>query len=198
MHLNCGAGEDSWKPLGQQQDQPVNHKSTLITHWKYWCWSWSSHLMLRADSLEKSLGKIKSRRRRGRQRMDEMAGQHHWRNEHELGQSLGDGEGQGGLACCSPWGRKERPSHVPLGGWTTTTRTKWSYRYYAYGGKSMFKWIQIRSENKLSLFLFQREFRHCLWNKGTNSQLFVFILLGLYPDPTNYLWFRQLTIVYWF
>ena len=28
-------------------------------------------------------------------------------NEHELGQTLGDGEGQGGLACCSPWGRRE-------------------------------------------------------------------------------------------
>ena len=26
---------------------------------------------------------------------------------HELGQTLGDGEGQRGLACCSPWGRKE-------------------------------------------------------------------------------------------
>ena len=38
---------------------------------------------------------------------DEMAGWHHWFNEYELGQTLGDGEGQGGLACCSPWGRKE-------------------------------------------------------------------------------------------
>ena len=38
---------------------------------------------------------------------DEMAGLHHWSNEHELGQTPGDGEGQGGLACCSPWGRKE-------------------------------------------------------------------------------------------
>ena len=28
-------------------------------------------------------------------------------NEHELGQTSGDGEGQEGLACCSPWGRKE-------------------------------------------------------------------------------------------
>ena len=28
-------------------------------------------------------------------------------NGHELGQTLGDGEGQGGLACCSPWHRKE-------------------------------------------------------------------------------------------
>ena len=28
-------------------------------------------------------------------------------NEHELGQTPGDGEGQGGLVCCSPWGHKE-------------------------------------------------------------------------------------------
>jgi len=28
-------------------------------------------------------------------------------NWHELGQTLGDGEGQGGMACCSPWGHKE-------------------------------------------------------------------------------------------
>ena len=38
---------------------------------------------------------------------DEMAGQHHQCNEHELGQILGDGEGQGGLVCCSPWGHKD-------------------------------------------------------------------------------------------
>ena len=38
---------------------------------------------------------------------DEMAGWHHRCNGHELGKTLGDGEGQGGLACCSPWGCKE-------------------------------------------------------------------------------------------
>ena len=37
----------------------------------------------------------------------DMAGWHHRCNEHELGQTPGDGEGQGGLTCCSPWGRKE-------------------------------------------------------------------------------------------
>ena len=37
---------------------------------------------------------------------DEMAGWHHWHNEHELGQTLRDGEGQGGLDCSSPWGHK--------------------------------------------------------------------------------------------
>ena len=37
----------------------------------------------------------------------EMAGWHHQCNGHELGQTLGDGEEQRGLVCCSPWGRKE-------------------------------------------------------------------------------------------
>ena len=38
---------------------------------------------------------------------DEMAGQHHQCNGHELGQTLGEGEGQGGLGSCSPWGCEE-------------------------------------------------------------------------------------------
>ena len=38
---------------------------------------------------------------------DEIAGWHHQYNGHELGQISGDGEGQSGLVCCSPWGSKE-------------------------------------------------------------------------------------------
>ena len=38
---------------------------------------------------------------------DEMVGWHHWLNGHEFEQTLGDSEGQGSLACCSPWGCKE-------------------------------------------------------------------------------------------
>ena len=38
---------------------------------------------------------------------DEMAGWHHWLNEHEFGWTPGVGDGQGGLVCCSSWGRKE-------------------------------------------------------------------------------------------
>ena len=37
----------------------------------------------------------------------EMVGWHHRFNGHEFEQSLGDSEGQGSLACCSSWGRKE-------------------------------------------------------------------------------------------
>ena len=36
-----------------------------------------------------------------------MVGCHHRCNAHELGPTLGDGEGWGSLACCSPWGGKE-------------------------------------------------------------------------------------------
>ena len=35
-----------------------------------------------------------------------MVGWHHQLNGHEFEQALGDGEGQGSLVCCSPWGRK--------------------------------------------------------------------------------------------
>ena len=60
------------------------------------------HLIWRTDSLEKTLmlGKIESRRRRGWERM-------RWLDGHEFEQTLGVGDGQGSLACCNPWGRKE-------------------------------------------------------------------------------------------
>ena len=48
---------------------------------------------------------------------DEMAGWHHWLNGHEFGWTLGVGDGQGGLACCSSWSRKELD---------TTERLNWT------------------------------------------------------------------------
>ena len=59
------------------------------------------HLMRRTDSLEKTLmlGKIEGWRRRGQQRM-------RWLDGITDSTDMGLG-GQGGLACCSPWGCKE-------------------------------------------------------------------------------------------
>ena len=63
-------------------------------------------LMQRADSLEKTLmlGKIEGRRKRTER---EMVGWHHQLTGHEFAQTPGDSEGQGSLACCSPWGHKQ-------------------------------------------------------------------------------------------
>ena len=66
------------------------------------------HLIQRVDSLEKTLmlGKTECRRRRGRQRMRWLDGITD-SNGHEFEQTLEDSEGQGSLACCSPWSHKE-------------------------------------------------------------------------------------------
>ena len=52
------------------------------------------------------LGKIEGRRRRGKTE-EEMAGWHHQLNGCEFEQAPGDSEGQGSLACRSPWGHRE-------------------------------------------------------------------------------------------
>ena len=48
---------------------------------------------------------------------NEMIGWHPWLNGHEFEQALGVGDGQGGLACCRPWGCKELD---------TTERLNWT------------------------------------------------------------------------
>ena len=65
------------------------------THWK------------RSDSLEKTpmLGKTKGRRRKGQQRIRWLDGIPDSVDMHLS--KLGNSEGQGSLACCSPWGHQE-------------------------------------------------------------------------------------------
>ena len=65
------------------------HSSQILTSLKYFLLSSSQ-----AD-LEKGMTK------------DEMVGWRHQLNRLEFGQTPGDGEGQGSLAYCSPWGHKE-------------------------------------------------------------------------------------------
>ena len=66
------------------------------------------HLMLRADSLEKTLmlGGIGGRRRKGRQRMRWLDGISDLM-DMGLGPTPGVGDGQGDLAFCGSWGHKE-------------------------------------------------------------------------------------------
>ena len=56
---------------------------------------------------------------------DEMVGWHHRLNGHAFEQTPGDGEGQGSLACCSPWVRKESDTSQQLNNNNTLILQLW-------------------------------------------------------------------------
>ena len=113
MLLNCGVGEDSWESLGLQGDptSPSWRRSVLGVHWKDWWWSWNSNISVTSH---KELTHCKRPWRWGDWGQEEkgttegeMAGWHHWLDGHEFEWTPGVCDGQGGLACCDSWGRKE-------------------------------------------------------------------------------------------
>ena len=55
---------------------------------------------------------------------DEMVGWHHQLNGHEFDQTLGNSEGQGSLACCSPWSHKDLNTTWQL---NNNDNTCWSF-----------------------------------------------------------------------
>ena len=60
---------------------------------------------------------------------DEMVGWHHWINRHEFEQAPGAGDGQGGLVCCRPWGRKELDTTEQLT-WLTDSSMKCLFKSF--------------------------------------------------------------------
>ena len=105
MYSNYGAGNTLERPLDTKEIKPVNPKGNQP--WILFGKTDAEALILWPPDVNSRLtGKDSTagRRRKGRQR---MVGWHHRFNGHELGQTLGDDEGQGGLTCGSPMGRKE-------------------------------------------------------------------------------------------
>ena len=101
MLLNCGVGEDSWESLGLQRgptspfwrrlDPGISLEGMMLKlKLQYF-----GHLMQRVDSLKKTPTE------------DEMARWHDWLDGRESEWTLGVGDGEGGLACCNSWSRKE-------------------------------------------------------------------------------------------
>ena len=99
-------------------NQSILRKSSPNSHWKDWCLKmklqYFGHLMQKALIWnDPNAGKDWRREEKG-MKEDEMVGWHHWLNGHEFEQTLGVGDGQGCLACCSPWVHKESDTTEPL------------------------------------------------------------------------------------
>ena len=125
------------------------------------------HLMWRTDSLEKTviMGKIEGRRGREQQRMSWLDG-----ITNLMGMSLnktsGVGDGQGRLACCSPWGRKESDMTEQLN-WTTID-TAWT--------------CQKSKDNSMIILIFYVKAKETQQERGVFSHLCgleIFLFLSL-------------------
>ena len=100
-------------PLDSKEIKPVNPKGTQP-------WTFIGRTDAEAEApifwppdaknwitgKDSDAGKDWRQKEKGGATDDEMVGWHHWLNRHEFEQALGDGEGQGSLACCSPLGHR--------------------------------------------------------------------------------------------
>ena len=113
MLLNCGVIEDSWESLGLQGDPTSPSKGDQP--WVFFGRNdaeaetpvlWPPHAKSWLIGKDSFAGRDWGQEEKGMTE-DEMAGWHHWLDGYEFEWILGVGDGQGGLACCNSWCRKE-------------------------------------------------------------------------------------------
>ena len=139
MLFNYGFGEDSWASLGLQGDptSPSWRRSVLGVHWKDWWWSWNSNTL--ATSCEvlthwkrawcwEGLGAGGEGDDRGWDGW--MASLTRWA---WVWVNSGVGDGQGGLACCDSWGRKESDTTEGLNWTELNCLTVWAHGTWLMG-----------------------------------------------------------------
>ena len=138
MLLNCGIGKTLESPLDCKEIQPVHPKGDQ---------SWvfvgrtdfeaETPILWPPDAKSWLIGKDPDAGRDSGQEEkgtteDKMAGWHHRLEAHEFEWTPGVGDGQGGLACCDSWGRKES---------NTTERLNWTELIMNY--LTGFHWINF-------------------------------------------------------
>ena len=131
MLLNCVALEKTLEsPLDSKDIKPVNLKGN-----QSWIFVGRTDaeaevpILWPCDVKNWLIGKDPDARKDWRQEEkgmteDEIVEWYHWLYGHEFEQAPGDGDEQGSLACCSPWGHKESDTTEQLN-WTETSE-KWN------------------------------------------------------------------------
>ena len=108
-------GNQSWIFIGR-----TDAEAEAPVFWSSYVNSW---LIGKVPDAGKDWGKKEKRASE-----DEMAGWHHQCNEHELGQTLGDDDGQGDLECWSPRGHKKSD----MTGWLKNNINRWARLDYLW------------------------------------------------------------------
>ena len=121
MLWNCGVGKDSWGSLGLQGDQSWMFIGSTDAEAEAWI-LWPPDVKNWLIGKNSDTGKDWRQEEKGTTE-DEMVGWYHRLNGHEFEQALGVVDGQGSLACCTPWGRKESDTTEWLN-WTELSWTK--------------------------------------------------------------------------
>ena len=130
MHLNCGVGEDSWESLDCKEIQPVHSEGGQP--WDFFGRNdaeaetpvlWPPHAKSWLIGKDSDARRDWGQEEKGTTE-DEMAGWHHGLDRCESEWTPGDGDGQGGLACCNSWGHKESDTTEWLN-WTSWETLGW-------------------------------------------------------------------------
>ena len=154
MLLNCSIGKTFESPLDCKEIQPVHPKGDQS-------WVFIGRTDVEAETLilwppdakswligkDPDAGSDWGQEEKGMTE-DEMAGWHHRLDGREFGWTPGVGDGQGGLACCNSWGRKESD---------TTERLNWTELNWTRT-PTYEPWIQT-DQFQISALTFLQDFR---------------------------------------
>ena len=172
MLLNCGVGEDPESPLDCKEIKPVHPKGN-----QSWICSgrtdaeagipilWPPDVKNLLIGKDHDAGKDRRQEEKGTTE-DEMVGWHQWLDGHEFEQAARVGDGQGSLACCSPWGRKEVD---------TTERLNWTERVRGKDITRLNYWKIYNVSKKIFCMFMHILVTHILidvlWNDKTHSMV---------------------------
>ena len=118
----------------KKKGQSWPRKSTLTIHWKVWCWSWGPNTLStwwEEPTHWKRPWCWERLKVEGEGSERGWDGWHLRLNGHEFEQTLGDSEGQGSLACCHPWGRKESDTAERLNNNNKVITSLWAWNVTA-------------------------------------------------------------------
>ena len=144
-------------------------------HWKDWSWSWSFGSSILAtwwDELthwkNSDAGKDRRQEEKGTTE-EEMVGWHHRLNGHEFERAPGISDGQGGLACCRPWGHRESD---------TAERLDWAELALCSVMSDSLQSLCCSRQTPLSMGFFRQEHCQVGWH---------FLLQGVFPTQGSHL-----------